>query len=498
MQLKLYNGFSKRVNSTKRPGTASITLDGNLREPCSIENPVIQIVPMSLITAPAAYSYAYIPEFSRYYFVSDWSYNNGLWECSLTEDYLATWKTNIGNTNAYIDRCSSEYDGNIIDTQYITTTDFDIVSTQMAYSWNLDGCFVVGIIDGNNDSNAQIGGAVTYYVLTKAQCRALMAYLMSPAFLTANGFPSSQSITQQLSQETAKAFVNPFQFITSCLWIPISPDVLTGNNQAVSINVGYWLIDASIVTGKLLNVWNVIYLENAAIPVHPQAATRGEYLNFSPYTRLSLFVPPFGIIPIDPMYRKLGGYINCRIYIDPITGIADMIVNVAETAGSESYDTLPVIYEGQATIGIPIQIAQVGNDFIGAAASAVQAVASIDFLGGAVGLMTGGVGGAIKGAMNSNVVSNAANALMSLMPQVQTKGANGCRTFVSQVPRLKAEFMKLVDEDNAEMGRPLRKIRKINTLSGFIKCYEVTVDYPCFDSEKASIYDYLINGFFWE
>lgn len=498
MQLKLYSGFSKRINSTKRPGNATITLDGNLREPCSIENPVIQIVPMSLVTAPAAYSYAYIPDFSRYYFVSDWSYNNGLWECSLTEDYLATWKTNIGNTNAYIDRCASEYDGNIIDTQYITTTDYEIISRQLDFYWNYDGCFVVGIIDGKNDNNAQIGGAVTYYVLTKVECKALMSYLMSPAFLSANGFPASQSITQQLSQETAKAFVNPFQFITSCIWLPFDTPVLTGNASSVSISVGYWLIDAQIVTGKLLSVYTLSHGEVVEMPTHPQAATRGDYLNFSPYTRLSLFVPPFGIMPIDPMYRKLGNYIHCMMNIDPITGIADLCVHVAEHSSGINYDTAPVIYEASATIGIPIQIAQVGNDFIGAASSAVQAIASIDFLGGSIGLMTGGIGGAIKGAMNSNVISNAANAIMSLMPQVQTKGANGCRTYVSLTPRLKAEFMKLVDEDNAEMGRPLRKIRKINTLSGFIKCYEVTVDYPCFDSEKASIYDYLINGFFWE
>lgn len=496
MQIVFYSNFSKRINSTKQPSSGGTTLTGTLRAPCSIEAPVIDIE--ASISAIPSYTYCYIPDFHRYYFVSDWVIENRLYQCKLTEDYLASWKTNIGNTNAYIDRCSAEYDGNIIDTQYITTTDFNIVSSQMAYSWSYDGCFVVGIIDGNNDNNAQIGGAVTYYVLTKAQCRALMSYLMSPAFLTANGFPATQTLTQQLTQETAKAFVNPFQFITSCLWLPLDSSVLVGNNPSVSINVGYWLIDASIVTGKLLSVWNIIYLENVAIPVHPQAVARGDYLNFSPYTRLSLFVPPFGIIPIDPMYRKLGGYINCRIYIDPITGIADMIINVAETAGSESYDTLPVIYEAQATIGIPIQIAQVGNDFIGAATSAVKAVASIDFLGGAVGLMTGGVGGAIKGAINSNVISNAGNAIMSLMPQVQTSGANGCRTFVSQVPRLKAEFMKLVDEDNAEMGRPLRKIRKINTLPGFIKCYEVTVDYPAFDTEKSAIHNYLMDGFFWE
>jgi hypothetical protein len=55
-----------------------------------------------------------------------------------------------------------------------------------------------------------------------------------------------------------------------------------------------------------------------------------------------------------------------------------------------------------------------------------------------------------------------------------------------------------VDEDNAELGRPLRKQRYIRDLPGFVKCYEVTVDYPCFDQEKTRIHSYLMNGFFWE
>ena len=116
MEIQFFSNFSKRINSTKQPTTATATLTGKLKESCSIENPVFQIKPLSPDTLPG-YTYAYIPAFHRYYFVSDWVFNVPLWECTLQEDYLASWKTNIGNTSAYIDRSASESDGTILDTQ---------------------------------------------------------------------------------------------------------------------------------------------------------------------------------------------------------------------------------------------------------------------------------------------------------------------------------------------------------------------------------------------
>lgn len=506
MQIRLYSGFSKRINSTKRPGNATITLDGNLREPCSIENPVIQIVPMSLTNAPAVYSYAYIPEFGRYYFVSDWSYNGGLWECSLTEDYLATWKTNIGNTSAYIDRCSSEYDGNIIDTQYITTLGIVNEKVNMINSFYeasiTGGCFILGIIDSNNNTDSQVGGAVTYYVLTPAQCRSLMHYLLDDTFLEQNGFPSVQTLTQDISQEMAKAFIKPIDFIVSCMWYPFSVSAFTSAND-IQIKVGYWLINTSIATGKLLQAAVLRSTTYGTMTHHPQAATRGNYLNFAPYTRLSIEVTPFGNIPIDLSYRTQGDVIFCAAFIDPITGQSILHVHMCAALPQNETDVQtvldsPIVYEASAMFGVPIQLAQVTPDYFNAVSETVQAVSSVDIAGGALGMITGGAAGAVKGLINSNVISHAANAISSLAPQVRGCGVNGSRLLTKLRPLMSIQYMPLVDEDNAEMGRPLRKIRQISTLSGFIKCYEVTVDYPCFDSEKAAIYDYLINGFFWE
>lgn len=495
MEILFFSSFSKRINSTKIPtGSATATITGKLKEACSIENPVIQIKPLSPDTLPG-YTYAYIPAFSRYYFVTDWTFNVPLWECQLQEDYLASWKTNIGSTSAYIDRCASESDGNLIDTQYITASNATIQSVAMGTPWDADGCFVLGIIDSTSAVNSQMGGAVTYYVLTPAQCKSLVSYLLSDTFLAAEGFPAQMSITQQMSQEMAKAFVNPMQYIVSCMWFPLSPTLFYQSGQSdVSISVGYWYISPDIAQGKLVTIWNIVAAYQATVPEHPQAAARGAYLNQQPYTRLSILVPPFGIIPLDNMYKNLGSIVTAWIQIDPLTGQGDLIITQDLTASTTNYDNSPVMSESTAMIGVPIQLAQVNTDFFHAGVETVQAGLSV--AGGVASAFTLNAGGVISSAKEA--VSHVANAIDALAPQVRTHGADGSRCYIDMTARLTAQFLPLVDEDNTELGRPLRKIRTINTLSGFIKCYEVTVDYPCFASEKEIIHDYLLSGFFYE
>ena len=58
--------------------------------------------------------------------------------------------------------------------------------------------------------------------------------------------------------------------------------------------------------------------------------------------------------------------------------------------------------------------------------------------------------------------------------------------------------MKLVDEDNIDLGRPLMSTRTINTLSGYIKCADAHFDASCFGQEKDMVNEFMNNGFFYE
>lgn len=492
MQIQLFSSFSKRENSTKQPaGTADKTLSGYLREPSSVENPVFKIERLPADACPETYVYAIIPALGRYYFVTDWVWAEGLWECHLQEDYLASWKTYIGATTAYVERSASNYNGAITDKIYPVTTDFSTEGVALSSGYyNVapsGGCFVLGIINNANFATSQAGGAVTYYAMTIPQMRSLMSYLLGTGFLDDAGFPATATTGQQLMQDTAKAFINPVQYIASCIWYPV-PVTMIADSSPSAIVLGYWDLDSNIAQGHKVTAFVFTESITGNIPVHPQASTRGKYLNYSPYTRLTLQAPPFGSIPLDTSFCEIGSYLFARVYVDIITGKAQMRIRIQPDSQHET--STAIVAEASAMFGVPIQIAQMTPNYLDAISNAVTFAVNV-----ASGVVSGNGNGDKNALLSLNSIGN---AMDSLMPQARTEGVSG--SFIQYVlpPVLTAQHFVITDEDNTEMGRPLCEVKRIDTLSGFIKCGEATVDYPCFLSEKKEIYNHLKLGFFWE
>lgn len=495
MQINFFANFKKRENSTKAPlvSDATKTLTGYLREPCSVMNPVFKIERLTSDAVPYSYSYAYIGDFGRWYFVSDWVWVDGLWECHLTEDVLASFKTDIANTTAYIERSASDYNGEIVDKLYPATTGFSTNVVDLTSPWyNVapsGGCFVVGIISkASTWAGTMVGGAVTYYVMSPAQMKSLLSYLLSDGFLDDAGFPTQMTATQQLTHDVAKAMINPIQYIASCLWFPLSESVISDNTNR-DIQIGYYDVGSNHAQGKYLSAVNVTVHVSGSIPVHPQAPSRGKYLNYAPYTRLNLYIPPFGSIPLDTSYCEIGSYLHCPVHIDPITGKAVIRVELWEDA--QHTGNHAIVCERTAMLGVPIQLAQMTPDYLGGIQSAMQAGASIG-----TAMATGApLAGDLALAMSLPTIGNAIN---HLMPQVNSEGVNGSFSAMAIKPILTAIHLAVVDEDNTEMGKPLCEVKTLSSLSGFIKCGEATVDFACFDTEKKAILNYLLTGFFME
>lgn len=492
MQILLYSGFRKRENSTKTPlvADATRTVTGYLREPCSIMNPVFKIERFPSDASPQSYTYAYIGEFARWYFVKDWSWADGVWQCSLEVDVLASFKTDIGNSQAYIERCAYEYDGAITDKWYPATTNFDTERIALASSWNgvapSGGCYVLGVICNANRTTSQIGGAVTYFVLTPAQMRSLMGYLLGTGFLDDNGFTTIMTASQQLTQDTAKALVNPMQYIASCMWLPVPASVISDGHDH-PIVLGYYDLDSNVAVGQDLSA--VVFTMNVTgqIPVHPQAATRGKYLNYAPYTRLTLNVPPFGSIPLDTSFCEIGSYLKGTVWCDPITGKATMRIELYPD--SAHVGTGALVREVSTMMGVPIQLAQMTPDYINAIGSALSLATTMD------SAWRGDIG---DGAFANRSYGAIGSAIDSLMPQVESQGVSGSFLATVMPPQLTAQFFVVTDEDNTEFGRPLCAIRTINTIPGFIKCRDAHVDFSCYKDEKTRILNYMTSGFFWE
>lgn len=456
--------FAKKRNSTARPETSSgVNYTIQFKDETGVINPRITTIRPDA----RSFNYCYIPTLARYYFITDWQYLNGVWEASLSVDVLASYKTQIGSTTCTIERSASNYDLSLIDTYYPGKTNFSNRFVNLRCTWSRiapsGGTYVIGIINGGTSGRF---GATTYYALTPVIFKNLIEALLSDTFIESFGI---EDITTAL----VKSLFNPLQYLTSCMWFPFELESFS-NGTAQDIWLGYW--DTGIEGLAVTNVSQKGYV-TATIPQHPQAS-RGTYLNYAPYSRLTLYIPPFGAIPVDMSYLAAGRHLEAPVYIDHITGKAEIIVNFND--GSVEREIKSVAGSRTAQLAIPISLGQIIQDVLGAAGSAVGVVTSA---------ITGNIGG---------VLSGVASAIGSLLPQESHAGANG--SFIQQITEYVAvlQCTQISDENITDFGRPCGKRLTINTLSGFVKCADARPAISALLPELQDIQNYMAEGFYYE
>lgn len=98
MNLRLCVNNSEK-NKINKSLTAGVTLSGTLRNESNVVTPSIVIN----IDNPTIYNYAYIEDFGRYYFITDYiSLRTGIWQINLKSDVLMSYKEQIKNLNVII------------------------------------------------------------------------------------------------------------------------------------------------------------------------------------------------------------------------------------------------------------------------------------------------------------------------------------------------------------------------------------------------------------
>lgn len=493
MQIVLYQGFSKKQNSTKQPpaNTTQLTLTGTLKEPCSAMNPVFRIERLQNDASPTFYSYAYIDDLDRYYFVNDWKWVRGFWEASLTVDVLASHRTAIGQQTMYVLRADIDYtnswDPKVTDTMFPATNEvyletYEIPSVFTSNTSN--GIYIVGIINGESGSNSV--GAVSYYAMSASQFGNLKAALLSNANLDTMGLldGNDQWDMDDMSEEIFKTMYNPFQYIASCMWFPFNVSAITSKTSVSSIKIGWWTYSLS---GYSINAQTIEFGEGPGeIKTHPEAIYKGKYMNFAPYTRCTLFTR-FGVIPLDlSMFGSDSNQLIISYYVDLITGQCRARVQAYNVNASPRY--LYCVSEQHFLLGVPIQLAQIGVDYLGTAATAVSAAAKT-----AENALSLNVAGAI-----SSAATGIYNTLNAAMPQMQTTGANGSFITAGTPTTVVFQFFHTVTNDIQHRGRPVCMGEVINTLSGYIQCADGEFDIDCLAEERTMIADFMTGGFFWE
>ena len=475
--------LAKRPNSTSQPNLTGGTLysDIQLKGPCSIRQPAITLR-MAAGADPVGFNFCYIAAFKRYYFVNDWENDGYNWTAYLKEDELATFKTAIGNSTQYILRSSHSYDGDIIDTLYPAKGD-----TRIDHSWGsttlgsvTGGWYILGI--QNRDTHNWPMGSSRYYAMDSTGMHTLMGKLFSTA--TFANFGSGSDNLDFMTEDIFKSLFNPIEYITSCMFIPFQPPVESG--MLTSLSYGYWLLPDMVNLYRLDMSQTPTKSGYFTIPRHPFASSRGNYCNTSPLTRYTMTFQPFGQITLDPslIYTTDDDKLYYNVYVDPISGVGTLELSIIQNNATK------IVHAQCGQIGVPVSVAQMSRDYMGFMTSTLGAA------GGAASSMAMGN---VPGVFGS-VASGIADATQSMIPQIQTQGANGSfAAYYATQPFLEAIFLEPVASDNADLGRPLCQKGTISSYPGYLLILNPDISInEATREEMDAIREYMETGFFYE
>lgn len=481
--------YSKKTNSTGHPSVSGSVdhYDCDLLDLSGILTPTLQLNGRN----PTIYNYAYIEEFRRFYYVSNWRYNLGLWTCELQVDVLASWEEDIKSSALYVLRSASKWDNSIRDTVYPMLSGNLYSDSSLPNPFNTSygsGYFVVGIV--NTDTNTV--GAISYYSFTSSQFRSFMYALMSD--IDSYGM-------FDISSDLTKLLANPFQYIVSCRWMPLQPP---GGTAVSNVPIGWWSMN---VAASRLGASSIIEgdLTGLSVPRHPQR-DRGTWLDQEPYSSYYLVFAPFGAFNLPPENMLLADQLNFHWSVDYITGAAVLEV--------KSGGALVSRVEGK--VGAEIALAQMAPQvenmvsalFTKPAAQPENGSGSASWLDVTLSEIGDKMSGARREVIQTpqtkleaaaeTILTGIANAWLSDFCPAQISGQNGGVSAGRFDVTLHGWFKLLADETLYEKGRPLCQYTQLYGMTGFIQCGESDVSIPCTKPELEAIKLHLVNGMFLE
>ena len=490
--------FKKRPNSTKVPTAAQLAGGASygctLLESTSLMNPTFKL---SIGSNPIDYNYCYVSDFHRYYFVRDITSDNNFWYITCEVDPMASHKSEVLSGSHYVLRSASSYDEYIVDNVYPTkveetgefaTGSVDGTSATDPFSFS-NGHSYVWCITGDviTDSlvNQQIGSNV-YYWMDDRECYTFINYLLDVQQY------SGIDPTTEYSAAMQKALMNPMQYINSVILLPFSKnDALATNND---VKFGYYTITITgtpTPTVKRLTQGTMMKTQvlEITLPKHPQASSRGKFMNGSPYTSYELYLGAFGNIPIDPasLIDETTLLVTCQT--ECCTGMTRILVR-GKTSNS-------MIYTGCAQVGVPVTVSQLTRDMLGE----VQNNLNQEFAtaGALANIVMGGMG-AVGGTFNSikSIGAMAFDAVRMKYPTASGGGSNGSFLSLHSTAYLNAKFYTVVNQNNTEIGRPLYQTKTLSSLSGFCLCSGAEATIKGTAAEAEQINNYLNSGFYIE
>lgn len=525
--IKLYN-FNKKSNSTKRPlSSAGVSFSCNMKSVSSILNPVVDIVDKTGQNKIPLYNYAYIQEFKRYYFITDITYDIGIWTLTLSVDVLTSFRTDILNSNQYVLRSSNLYDPDIVDTLYLSKNTSYWEKCKVS-KYEGAGGFAGGVRYRNvNSGNA--GLISNYFNTTLSQGMFLLGvvgnnatgvdyYAMSYTRFKEvinKAFTLTPSDMSDVSSGVANAIYNPTQYLTVCRWYP-EITAINIANAVTSLKIGAYEVSLS---GSIypLEADRIpeFYIE-IDIPRHPKEDTY-PYMNLNPFSEYNLYFQPFGNIAIDSTKIYGSEKLTVTWTVDYATGLAHLKVKPYE----QIYNNDAIIFDSMCDYGVSIPISSLVmdwkagamlsgmnwikdkiNNYLNSRSSEEAGQPSIMNNPQYANAINAGIQITQKTVSNTNLINSAMDVLGSALGQVHTAGEIGSfLSYNAGVPYLYAFFYDQAEHDNARFGRPYHKKATLSNISGYCLCSNASINFtdsnPTID-EYDTIMSLLNSGIYIE
>lgn len=455
MELRLFEDFSKKHNSTKRP-SGGYTHEVRMKQGTSIESPVFLIDGINL-------NVNYCQFAGHYYFIEDIILsNNNIYELHCRQDLLATYKDYIGNYTAFVERSASNYNVNLYDNAVTCSEQFTNLSAGRSnLTWyDSTGCYIVRILGAHAVAGR---GGITSYVMNATEVKNLMDIVYASA--GSSIFDDIIDKGDEAEKALARAIFKPSQYLLSMHWLPVSKDRVASGGQTVFLG--------SYNTGRTASyVTSIGFTSDTGISV--PSNYYGDFRDITePFTTYNLFLGGIGLVPISAKDITTG--MKAAYSIDFLTGDTEVEVFNSDTHIVSSYKT---------NIAVPIPIAGMVADVGGVVSSIATGAAASIFTGNPLGV----VGGLVKGTVNA------------MQPTPSVIGSQGSMTSIHAFPYviLSKRVMASGALSTNVYGRPLCQNVQINSLSGFVKCAAASIDIPSMGNDREDINAFLNNGFYFE
>ena len=510
--------MTDELNVINKTLSSQLELDCTLRDSCNILDPSIFIRKTNADGGSAipSYNYAYIPEFNRYYFITDiTSVNNQLWRIDMHVDVLMSYKDNILAQEVYVLRNENEYNEFLPDSECVAD-----YSTEMTYGF--------GMVSGNPFFNAP-------YV-TNPRLFAVSIYDGSEP--SQKSPPDRSDITPQTIFPNIDGFISPYG-ITNYVYafsynelqelfhkiasLNVTSYLFNSENGDYIISVRMYPFDISQGSTIMHDVWIAgedIQLDAVLLRGDPLLANKGlsklliesfdmslrveDFRELEPYCNTYLYLPYYGFIDLD-----LSNFINKRylyIYltVDFSTGKAQYAL-AATNYNPNNPDDNPNLWAAEFTtfqyidfslgVDVPVSFARVNEMLRNATLDLIslgvgmrgaslrgnlaqeQATKKIN-KGGTYPKRAQRIGEATEAVGRNDAVSSAIGGINSitLRPSIAQGNSSGYGNWVNSTRPyiLKIKHSTNNPEDYAAMrGRPLMEIKTLSTLTGLTICGDV-------------------------